>query len=562
MAITVDEVFRDYNTAAVPSSGDYKPPKVDIRRLLKSIAGGTSAVGDYRGAWDSGEDYIVGDLVEDGGSIWYAKAASTNVTPIEGASWTLFLPGVTAADGTINLAKFATSRLIGVTGGDFGMVSDLGTTNTDNNGTLQAAIDYAITNEQPLFLFGQYRVVGTIEINGPIRIFLAEDAEINFSGLGSSSAAFDLTHDDGTVVFEGAGTISGPSVATYVGAERAIQCLGTSTSERRHGLRVSGIEIKDFGSDGVYCQFVNDIVVDNCRIHNLGYAAAQFLSCDNGRYTNNTIYTITPGASANMYGLAITHDSANYDDDPYATTNGKLAAHPFSRGWFIAFNEVYDIAWEGLDCHGGYEVQIVHNRVYATKYGIAVPSSSGDATAFAGYNNIVAHNIVDGRNRDGTASGRENTGYGINLNGGSTVNQRRILCEGNILYGKGILTNDSSGAIQALWCDNLLIGSNVIDMWGGAAILVTLSSGLFANNQIGPAANSWSDNTCIRDASPSNRRQSFLGNSHDPGSGNAGAYGIQKYGGTPTYAPVSGGNNFIACTTAAISVAGGTVAGA
>lgn len=40
MASTVDQVYRDYNTPGVPSSGDFKPKKAEIRALLKQIQNG------------------------------------------------------------------------------------------------------------------------------------------------------------------------------------------------------------------------------------------------------------------------------------------------------------------------------------------------------------------------------------------------------------------------------------------------------------------------------------------------------------------------------------------
>lgn len=106
-ALKIDEVYGDFNTPGVPSSGKKKVSKSEVRRLLKQIAGGTAAVGDYRGTWDSEADYIATDLAEFGGSIWYSLVDNNNVEPEEGAAWTLFLAGVTAADGSISEAKFA-----------------------------------------------------------------------------------------------------------------------------------------------------------------------------------------------------------------------------------------------------------------------------------------------------------------------------------------------------------------------------------------------------------------------------------------------------------------------
>lgn len=106
MAENPDVVFRDYNVDGVPSSGDYEPEKALIRKLLKEISGGTAAVGDYRGAWSNLTAYIETDLVTYGGSVWYALAGSTGVTPVEGASWTLFIPGATVADNSLTTAKY------------------------------------------------------------------------------------------------------------------------------------------------------------------------------------------------------------------------------------------------------------------------------------------------------------------------------------------------------------------------------------------------------------------------------------------------------------------------
>ena len=107
MTLSIDEVYRDYSTSGVPLSGDHRPVKSEIRRLLKQIVGGTAAVGDYRGAWSGGTAYVQSDYVQYGGSLWLSKRANTGVTPIEGADWTLLLPGVTVADGSVTTNKLA-----------------------------------------------------------------------------------------------------------------------------------------------------------------------------------------------------------------------------------------------------------------------------------------------------------------------------------------------------------------------------------------------------------------------------------------------------------------------
>lgn len=59
----------------------------------------------FRGAWSNAANYQADDLVQSGGSVWIALQANTNVTPVAGVNWALFLPGATVADGTISRAK-------------------------------------------------------------------------------------------------------------------------------------------------------------------------------------------------------------------------------------------------------------------------------------------------------------------------------------------------------------------------------------------------------------------------------------------------------------------------
>lgn len=52
----------------------------------------------FDGPWDSGTSYLAGRIVTHGGSSWLSLAPSSNVTPVEGASWTMVAEGGT--DGT------------------------------------------------------------------------------------------------------------------------------------------------------------------------------------------------------------------------------------------------------------------------------------------------------------------------------------------------------------------------------------------------------------------------------------------------------------------------------
>jgi hypothetical protein len=419
---------------------------------------------------------------------------------------------------------------------DYGAVGDDATSNT---AAIQAALN-ALTSGGTLYVpEGIYRL-GALTVAGDnVEIVMEPGAVLKFNTLGSGVKAITINADNFAVR---GGAIQGPAAAVYVGNENGLHMIGTSTSVRKTGLTVVGTEISQFGAHGIYAQFVDNINIQSCNIHDCGYAGGMFLSCNHGVFSDNKVITIAPGVTSNMYGISLTHDSTDYDTDPNAGT--KQAANPFCWDWYVAGNYIEDINWEGIDTHGGYELRVVGNVVYDTYGGIAVTGSSGDAINYAGWSNVVANNVVDARHSDGTVSGRENTNYGININGAATVTQKRVTCTGNIVLYKGIGSNANSGAIQAALAEEIVIADNCIDQWQGSAVLLTNTNGIANDNFIG--ARSSSGDTlgyCFSDQGPTTKKLIITDNLHDPAAGTAARVGFIQIAGA-TVRPVLTGNNF------------------
>lgn len=431
----------------------------------------------------------------------------------------------------------------------FGGVADLDAGNTNNATALQNWVTFGITTKRELYAEGRYSTASGLTANGSVRIRLGKGSEIHFSALGANANGFTITGDDFSMVGDEA-VVSGPSSASYVANENGFDMLGTSTSVRLSGLTIRGVEIKLFGAHGIYAQFVNDINIDGNYIHDIGYAGAMFLSCDHGRFNNNRIKTITPGTSSNMYGISLTHDSTAYNLDSDANT--KQADNPFCGDWYVAFNSIEDIAWEGIDTHGVYETTINYNHVYDTKHGISVTESSGDADNYAGSSNTVSYNVVDGRNKDGTVAAHDRRwlSYGINLNGGSSTSANpRVVCQGNIILYKGVASSSNVGAIQMVLTTDCIVANNVVDQWKGNGIVATGGGGIIADNVFGAQGGGTdTQKVLILDDSPTTYRLAVTGNVHNPKSGTAATYGFKQLSG-PTYRPVLDGNDFAACTT-------------
>ncbi len=342
------------------------------------------------------------------------------------------------------------------------------------------------------------------------------------------------------------GKAIGPASGAYVGNENFIHMVGASTSSRLSGLVVEDIEITQFGAHGIYAQFVDDIAIARCHIHHCGYAGYGLLSCDHNQISENHLHHMTPGDSGNMYGGFLAHDNTNYNVDPNAGTRN--AANPFCFDCTVESNRVHDINWEGLDCHGAYAVRIINNKVHATPYGITCPSSSNAGANYAGWDNIIRGNIVDSRNEDNSVSGYENTAIGINLNGGSTVNQQRIICTNNIVRFKGVSNSANQAAIAATLCTDIVVSNNIIENWNGSCVYANDTGGIISGNQFG-TVNAGGDLTsaCILDDSAGTTKKLIVANNNHDGAAGA-VYGFRQTA-TPTFRPTLSGNNFALCTT-------------
>jgi hypothetical protein len=426
---------------------------------------------------------------------------------------------------------------------DYGAKGD---DSTDNTAAIQAAINALTSGGTLYFPTGTYRSGALTVGNANITFEMADNAVLKFPTLGSGVTAITVNANNFGIT---GGKLQGPAPSVYVMNERGIYMAGTSTSVRKSGLELRNVEITQFGRAGVSCKFVDNILLTECYIHYCGYAGAEFLSCNNGVATKNRILNITPGTTGNMYGITLTHDSTGYNTDPNAGT--KLAANPFCWNWYVGQNYVAYNAWEPIDSHGGYEITIDSNHVYASYGGIAVSSSSGDAAGYAGYDNAVINNIVDARNPDGTTSGYENDNYGINLNGGSTLNHKNVVCTGNIVTGHGILGNTNSGAIQAVFVQNANISNNIVQKWGGSCIIGTASSSMVISGntflELGGTAAGAENAIMIETTSALGNTFTITNNSMQANGGTAGLVGVRAP--QLTTLPYFAGNDFAAATS-------------
>jgi hypothetical protein len=430
---------------------------------------------------------------------------------------------------------------------------------TDITALLQTALD-ASAGAFPVRVpkaAGYYRVTGRLTAPASTHIILEQGAELhwtattatgtNFLG-GATRPGIEVEGDNFKI--EGRGILSGPSVDAYVANEIGIYMAGADTDDRKSGLFIGwGVEIKNFGAYGVLPFFTDNVDIIGAHIHHCGYVGILPTSSNHGRIQNCRIHDMTPGTGGEMHGISLGSDSTDYDQDPNAATNGRLAANPFPIDWDISCNLVYNmISWTGIDAHGAYETHVHHNKVYNCRRGIQVASQSGDATPYAGESNSITYNSITARKIDGTAT-EVTGGYidGITVNGGATVNHRGVHVIGNDIEGCGAADNNAA-SITASVTRDVVIAHNTIRNWAGVGIYTVNGEGVIHGNIFG-ALSTATTSRCIRvDTTTDGGGWTVTGNRHRPKSGTLATEGLRFEPANPLC--VVGDNDFEAATTA------------
>lgn len=329
----------------------------------------------------------------------------------------------------------------------------------------------------------------------------------------------------------------GGSNGTYVGLHDIVRQQGTSRTDRAVGMAFYRCYVHGAGMHALWTRWADDVIVEDCHFANAAYACIGMESPRRFRARGGLMDMLgAVGASSNAYGIYLSHDSTGYSSDANAGT-------PRANNHFPVDCNVTGVTfhgpeiWEALDFHGGYQMVFAHNKIYACKYGIMAGNSSGDAAAYAGYENVITGNIIDTRLPDGTSSG-VTPGYGITIQGGASGTlgtSWQIVVTGNIIRGYGDATPSTvSASIHAnVYVDYVVISDNVIMSWTGYGIIFSAGAGrVVCSNNIFERmrAASAGDSACIRCDSSFAGHLMAMGNLLDKG-GNQPVYGLRNAGG-------------------------------
>lgn len=343
----------------------------------------------------------------------------------------------------------------------------------DDTERLQIAID---SDRTIVLLTGRFVLSRTVQIYRPGTTIQAgpdQRPELSWAALGANVAGIDIQADGASLADL---SFVGPAAGVYVAGETLVRVSGPSVSTRRTGLRITRCAFRNVGAYAVHGAFLTDVVVTRCQFEHVGFAAVAMVSSNNGELSNLTVASIGPGTAGQLYGLLLTHDPTGWP--------GTRAAQPFCATWTITGNTIDGSAWDGINSHGGSNLQVTGNVVRNCARGIVVANSSGAAAGYAGGSNTILNNTVTG----GTNA---NTGPGVVVDGGTVEPQTDTVVRGNTITGHGVPGDQHNGAILASNCRRVTVESNVVDAWGSSCVY---TSGLLDDvrilaNRLGGLAN-------------------------------------------------------------------------
>ncbi len=251
------------------------------------------------------------------------------------------------------------------------------------------------------------------------------------------------------------GTYVGPGGATYADAGRAIQCSGTPSGNPStqptfvDGPLIRDVTIRNWGGYGVLLEYCREARVLDNVIETVGYAGIGGASVEDAWIERNRIDDVAGTGAPDTYGIFCDR------------REGTLIQYPQSKRVRIASNIVRNVrAWEGIDTHGGEDIEIVHNHVEGCRFGIVVVGAedSNNVRQFGARRVKIAHNTVIGSTR----------GAAITLGGANVlniVNDHAEDCQivHNIITGGGSDGDSDEGSIRVYATKRLLVEGNQLN---------------------------------------------------------------------------------------------------
>lgn len=217
---------------------------------------------------------------------------------------------------------------------------------------------------------------GTYLITQPLSV----PANVTISGTGtirqSTTATYGLWIKGNNVTVDGIGLVGANNNLSYRDSEYAIYGAGTAVTPLQN-ITIKNASISKWGAYGIRLEHLQDFVLSDNTVTDIGYSGIGVLTARQGSILNNTIDNITPGSSGNMYGIAMSFVG---DEDP-------------STDIVVRGNTVSRVAWECIDTHGGSRLTIDNNKALSCGVGVAIVN--GLVAERTSKDIVITNNYID-----------------------------------------------------------------------------------------------------------------------------------------------------------------------
>lgn len=267
--------------------------------------------------------------------------------------------------------------------------------------------------------------------------------------------------------------------------------LVTASNVEIYGLELDGPQhassvttqtgIYAYGADS--SNYLTGIVIEDCKIHDWGYAGIDGLFLEKAKIKNNDVYQnyakgimVLSDLYSQIHGNHVWEIIGNgvVSTECYgimmSKNIGSEATYPASVGTEVHNNHVHDCrTWTGIDSHGGHYLSIIGNEVYDTRLGIALGpyiTTAGSESAPVGC--IIQGNTVRNNHGAGELITVDDQQLGIFIGGyitSSTFAYNNLIAN-NAVEGHGYSVVNEYGAIHTYYSSNTTIANNVIKSSG------------------------------------------------------------------------------------------------
>lgn len=226
-------------------------------------------------------------------------------------------------------------------------------------------------------------------------------------------------------------------------------CIITRDGVGADNILIEDVEIKDFGFYGIEIRDCDDVMINRCRLTNLGRAGVLGIGCLRNYVHNCFIKNISPGSGGNpgflnRFGITFSMDEST----------------PGRRSQFCEAinNHIEDISsWEAIDTHGGVDILIDGNTIINCAIGVFIGSATSTANLPPERWKVVNNHF----NNTGNAVSRAAILLAASPDGGTTVGNDFVISN-NYIQGYG--THDEAvnqeGALDITFARDITVTGN------------------------------------------------------------------------------------------------------